>query len=198
MTIFRLIITSGITGISALQLTSRKLSSVDTSKLTYPVGFGMVKQSFIAFPFTYRLLINLSLFFFRLHLLVRSQYSMPDPSMITSPTACRTALRNVSRVLPSKPMHITSSFISRRVIRQRRERRDFSYQVTMIELLEVHFLCLRYKLTGGTMFSGSLSICLYVRTYCTSVRPVFVIPLSQEPIDGLPPNLGHVYILHSQ
>ena len=31
-----------------------------------------------------------------------------------------------------------------------------------------------------------------------SVRPVLVIALSQEPIDGFPPNLGHVCISQSQ
>ena len=32
----------------------------------------------------------------------------------------------------------------------------------------------------------------------TSVCPVLVIALSQEPIDGLPPNLNHACILQSQ
>ena len=34
--------------------------------------------------------------------------------------------------------------------------------------------------------------------YSTYVRPVFVIALSQEPIDGFLPNFGHVCILQSQ
>ena len=53
------------------------------------------------------------------------------------------------------------------------------------------FLCLRYEVAGGIMFSG----CPSVRTY---VRPVLVIALSEEPIDGFLPNFGHVCILQSQ
>ena len=56
------------------------------------------------------------------------------------------------------------------------------------------FLCLRYEVAGGIMFSGCPSVRPYV---CTSVRPVLVIALSEEPIDGFLPNFGHVCILHS-
>ena len=49
------------------------------------------------------------------------------------------------------------------------------------------------------MFSGCPSVRLYVRTYvCTYVRPVLVIALSEEPIDGFLPNFGHVCILQSR
>ena len=53
------------------------------------------------------------------------------------------------------------------------------------------FLCLRYEVAGGIMFSG----CPSVRTY---VRRVLVIALSEEPIDGFLPNFGHVCILQSR
>ena len=42
------------------------------------------------------------------------------------------------------------------------------------------FLCLRYEVAGGIMFSG-----------CPSVR-TSVIALSEEPIDGFLPNFGDV------
>ena len=44
------------------------------------------------------------------------------------------------------------------------------------------------------------SICLRVvrPSVCTSIRPVLVTALSQEPINGFLPNLGHVCILQSQ
>ena len=47
--------------------------------------------------------------------------------------------------------------------------------------LTFDFLCHCYKVAGGIMFSS-----------CPFVRPVLMIALSQEPIDGLPPNFGHV------
>ena len=63
----------------------------------------------------------------------------------------------------------------------------------------LEFLCLRYEVAGGIMFSGCPSVRLYVRTYvCTYVRPVLVIALSEEPIDGFLPNFGHVCILQSR
>ena len=49
------------------------------------------------------------------------------------------------------------------------------------------------------MFSGCPSVRTSYRTSVRlSVRPVLVIALSQEPIDGFPPNLGHVCISQSQ
>ena len=49
------------------------------------------------------------------------------------------------------------------------------------------------------MFSGCPYVRLYVRTYvCTYVRPVLVIALSEEPIDGFLSNFGHVCILQSR
>ena len=66
-------------------------------------------------------------------------------------------------------------------------------------LLLFTFLCLRYEVAGGIMFSGCPSVRTYVRTYvCTYVRPVLVIALSEEPIDRFLPNFGHVCILQSR
>ena len=45
------------------------------------------------------------------------------------------------------------------------------------------------------MFSGCPSVRTSVSTY---VRPVLVIALSEEPIDGFLPNFGHVCILQSR
>ena len=69
-----------------------------------------------------------------------------------------------------------------RVIQRKKEQKWlYGAHVFRYKLL----LCLRYKVAGVIMFS------------CPSVRPVLVIALSQEPIDGLPPNMGHVSILQS-
>ena len=54
------------------------------------------------------------------------------------------------------------------------------------------FLCLRYEVAGGIMFSGCPSVRPYV---CTSY---LVIALSEEPIDEFLPNFGHVCILQSR
>ena len=61
-------------------------------------------------------------------------------------------------------------------------------------------LCFRNEVAGGIMFSGCPSVRLSVRPYVIrpSIRPVLVIALSEEPIDGFLPNFGHVCILQSQ
>ena len=53
-----------------------------------------------------------------------------------------------------------------------------------LEFSTLYSIC--HGLPGIIIFSG-----------CPSVRPVLVIALSQEPIDGFLPNSGHVCILQS-
>lgn len=78
----------------------------------------------------------------------------------------------------------------------------YMYLAEQMNLLDFGFTSL--KVTGVITYANTASDHTIIRTSgiifsgCPpSVRPVLVIALSQEPIDGFPPKLGHVCILFS-